>query len=226
MKPADPFPGLLHAFFYDRLVEQRNLSTDTVRSYRDTWRLFLRFVAARHQRAVASLTLVDLNATEVAAFLQHCERERGVSIGTRNCRLAALRGFFRFVAERQPTAIAQCTQVLQIPTKKGTKPAPAHLDLSEIEIRGRMLLGDWLFILFVDFAGFLICIRGNDETAVKPTSRAALLERSLRSLTASNSSNCFGSDLPAVVQTNGCRRQNERHPVVASSGSSGSRKAI
>jgi len=133
MKPADPFPGLLHAYFYDRLVEQRNLSADTVRSYRDAWRLFLRFVAARRQCAVATLTLADLNAAEVAAFLQHSERERKVSIGTRNCRLAALRGFFRFVAERQPTAIAQCSEVLQIPTKKGSKPAPAYLDLNEVE---------------------------------------------------------------------------------------------
>src|SRR5450755_1980645 len=108
MKPSDPFPGLLHAFFYERLVQQRNVSAHTVRSYRDTWRLFLRFVAARHRRTVAQLTLAELTAAEAAAFLQHSEDERKTSIGTRNCRLAALRSFFSFVAEREPTAIAQC----------------------------------------------------------------------------------------------------------------------
>lgn len=133
MKPADPFPGLLHAFFYERLVEQRNVSPHTVRSYRDTWRLFLRFAAARHKRAVAGLTLADLTASEVAAFLQHSELERKVSIGTRNCRLAALRSFFCFVAEREPAAIAQCTEVLHIPAKKAPKPAPQYLESSEIE---------------------------------------------------------------------------------------------
>lgn len=133
MKSNDPFPGLLHAFFYERLVQQRNVSAHTVRSYRDTWRLFLRFVAARHKRAVAGLTLAELTAAEVAAFLQHSEVERGDSVGTRNCRLAALRSFFHFVAEQEPAAIAQCVEVLNIPTKKAIKPAPWHLESSEIE---------------------------------------------------------------------------------------------
>src|ERR1039458_7871910 len=115
MKPVDPFPGLLRAFFYERLVEQRNVSAHTVRWYRDTWRLFLRFAAAHHQRAVVGLTLADLTAREVAAFLQHSEQERKVSIGTRNCRLAALRSFYGFVAEREPAAVAQCAEVRHIP---------------------------------------------------------------------------------------------------------------
>jgi site-specific recombinase XerD len=133
MKPQDPFPGLLHAFFYERLVQQRNVSAHTVRSYRDTWRLFLRFVAARQKRATACLTLTELTAAEVAAFLLYSETERGVSIGTRNCRLAALRSFFHFVAEREPTAIAQCAEILHIPSKKSIRPAPCYLESSEIE---------------------------------------------------------------------------------------------
>ncbi|WP_457102172.1 site-specific integrase, partial [Microbacterium sp. P5_E9] len=108
MKPANPFPGLLHAFFYERLVQQLNVSPHTVRSYRDTWRLFLRFAAERHNRTVAKLTLADLTANEVAAFLLNSEQARGVSVGTRNCRLAALRSFYSFVAEREPAAVAQC----------------------------------------------------------------------------------------------------------------------
>jgi integrase/recombinase XerC len=133
MKPIDPFPGLLHAFFYDRLVQQRNVSAHTVRSYRDTWRLFLRFVAARHKRTVAHLTLAELTASEVAAFLQHSQDVRKVSIGTRNCRLAALRSFFGFVAEREPAALVQCAEVLHIPTKKAPKHAPCYLEPSEVE---------------------------------------------------------------------------------------------
>jgi hypothetical protein len=35
------FPQLLHAFFHDWLVQQRNVSHHTVLSYRDSWRLFL-----------------------------------------------------------------------------------------------------------------------------------------------------------------------------------------
>jgi site-specific recombinase XerD len=133
MKPTDPFPGLLHAFFYTRLAQQRNVSAHTVRSYRDSWRLFLRFVAARHKRAVAQLTLAELTAAEVAAFLQHSEDERKTSIGTRNCRLTALRSFFAFVVEREPAALAQCAEVLHIPTKKTSKPAACYLEVGEVE---------------------------------------------------------------------------------------------
>jgi site-specific recombinase XerD len=65
---ANQFPQLLHAFFYDWLVQQRNVSHHTVLSYRDSWRLFLRFVAARKTKSVAKLGLTDLTAEEVLAF--------------------------------------------------------------------------------------------------------------------------------------------------------------
>jgi site-specific recombinase XerD len=114
MMLTDPFPRLLHAFFSEWMVEQRNASVHTIRSYRDTWRLFLRFVARRRKRTVARLILADLTAAEVKAFLQYTETERCDTIGTRNCRLSALRAFFSFVADREPTAIGQCAEVLNI----------------------------------------------------------------------------------------------------------------
>ena len=118
MKTTDPFPLLLHTFFYEWLVQQRNASVHTVRSYRDSWRLFLRFVAQQRKRTVAQLVLTDLTAADVSSFLRYTEQERGDTIGTRNCRLAALRSFFGFVAGREPTALAQCTAILQVPAKR------------------------------------------------------------------------------------------------------------
>jgi len=126
------FPHLLQAFFQEWLGGQRNLSRHTVLSYRDTWRLFLRFVASRHARAVAQLTLTDLTEAEVLAFLRHCEDDRHASIGTRNCRLAALRSFFTYIADREPTAAVQCAEVLRIPTKRGPMPALCYLDADEV----------------------------------------------------------------------------------------------
>lgn len=122
----------LHAFFHQWLAQQRNLSHHTVLSYRDTWRLFLQFVANRKRRSVSDLTMEDLTADEVLAFLRHSEEERKVTIGTRNCRLAALRSFFRFVADREPLAAVQCADVLRIPTKKAHQPAVNFLDADEV----------------------------------------------------------------------------------------------
>jgi site-specific recombinase XerD len=133
MKPATSFPRLLRAFFYERLVEQRNCSIHTVRSYRDTWRLFLRFAADRHRRRVAELDFGQLGAAEVSAFLQHVEQVRHDKIGTRNCRLAALRSFFTFAAEREPTCVATAAEVLNIPFKRGPLPHAQHLELEEID---------------------------------------------------------------------------------------------
>jgi len=131
MKPTS-FPALLHAFFHDWLGEQRNLSRHTVLSYRDTWRLFLRFASERHHRPIVDLSLPDLNATIVLAFLQHLEEKRKVTIGTRNCRLAALRAFFAFVAHREPSAMAQCAEIARIPTKKARRPAMCYLEADEV----------------------------------------------------------------------------------------------
>jgi site-specific recombinase XerD len=127
-----PFPQLLHAFFHDWLVQQRNVSHHTVLSYRDSWRLFLRFVAAQKKKSVAKLGMDDLTAVEVLAFLNDIEQVRKSSIGTRNCRLSALHGFFSFVADREPLAAAQCAAVLGIPTKRTTVPQIRDLDEEEI----------------------------------------------------------------------------------------------
>jgi len=129
---ANQFPLLLHAFFHDWLVQQRNVSHHTVLSYRDSWRLFLRFVAAQKTKSVARLGMDDLTAVEVLAFLKDIEQIRKSSIGTRNCRLSALHSFYRFVADREPLAAAQCAAVLRIPTKQA--PVVEVRDLDEDEI--------------------------------------------------------------------------------------------
>jgi site-specific recombinase XerD len=131
MKPT-PFPQLLHAFFHDWLVRQRNVSHHTVLSYRDSWRLFLRFVAGAKKKSVAKLALGDFMAEDVLAFLENIEQVRSASIGTRNCRLSALHSFFSFVADREPLVSAQCAAVLRIPTKQAPKPEICAMEEDEI----------------------------------------------------------------------------------------------
>ncbi len=133
MSGSSDLPRLLHGFFYEWAVQQRNLSPHTIRSYRDTWRLFLRFAAARAHHPVCELKIEDLSEIVVLAFLDHGERERHGSIGTRNCRLAALRAFFSFLAAREPGALALCTAVLHLPTKRAAHRALCYLDAPEVE---------------------------------------------------------------------------------------------
>src|SRR3546814_20376162 len=77
MTRSNPFPSLLRAFFQEWLVEQRSASVHTIRSYRDTWRLLLRFIAERKGGGVARVALADISADEVRAFPHHTEHGRG-----------------------------------------------------------------------------------------------------------------------------------------------------
>jgi site-specific recombinase XerD len=129
---SNSFTALLHAFFHEWMGNQKNLSRHTVHSYRDTWKLLLRFASERKRREIAELSLTDLRVGEVLAFLEHLERDRKVSIGTRNCRLAAIHSFFAFVAHREPLAIAQCAEIARIPVKKRARPAMCYMDAAEI----------------------------------------------------------------------------------------------
>lgn len=122
----------LHSYFHEWLRQQRGCSPHTVHLYRDTWRLFLRFVAAKRKAGVSALKLTDLDADQVRAFLQHCECDRKTSIATRNCRLAAIRSFYRFVADREPMAALQCAALLRIPVKRSTQNEPLHLESNEV----------------------------------------------------------------------------------------------
>lgn len=131
MKP-ESIASLLHAFFHEWMGKQRNLSHHTVCSYRDTWKLFLRFTSKHKRREIEELSLADLQADQVLAFLEHLEEDRKVSIGTRNCRLAAIHSFFSFVAHREPLAIAQCAEIARIPVKKMPRPAMCYMDTEEI----------------------------------------------------------------------------------------------
>lgn len=124
--------SLLHSFFHGWLVEQRSASRHTVISYRDAWRSFLRYVAACKHRPVAKLQVADLTATDLLAFLRDCEEQRKISIGTRNCRLAAIRSFFAFLLDREPLVAGQCADVLRIPMKRAPQRELCYLDEYEV----------------------------------------------------------------------------------------------
>ena len=96
----------LRAFFADHLPRVRGTSPHTIRSYRDSLVLLLRFVATRTQRSVIRLDLDDLGPQSVLAFLQHLELERHNSVATRNVRLAAVHAFFRYCAMEYPARLA------------------------------------------------------------------------------------------------------------------------
>ena len=131
-----PFPTkfatALRAFFAQHLPLTRGLSPRTVLSYRDTFVLLLRFLAARHGCGVVDLELQHLRVGDVLAFLDHLETERKNSVATRNARLAAIHAFARFLATRDPEPVEECQRLLAVPTKRGPTRAVDYLEGDEI----------------------------------------------------------------------------------------------
>jgi site-specific recombinase XerD len=112
------FASLLRRFFTDRLIGELGASPHTVASYRDTFRLLLRFAAERLQQSPSELRLEDLDTSFLGDFLTHLEVERRNGPRTRNNRLAALHAFFRYAALSEPAQALLCQRVLAIPAKR------------------------------------------------------------------------------------------------------------
>lgn len=123
----------LQAFFTERLIGQRRASPHTVAAYRDAFRLLLGYVADTTGTFPAQLDFADLGAETISAFLTHLEEVRGVSVTTRNARLAALRSMFRYASLRHPEHAQLIAQVLAIPAKRGDHVLVTFLTRPETE---------------------------------------------------------------------------------------------
>jgi site-specific recombinase XerD len=124
---------LLEAFFTERLIGQRHASEHTVAAYRDALCLLLRFAQSRTGRAPHKLTLEDLDASLIGAFLNYLEDDRGASVRTRNARLTAIRSLFSFASYRHPEHGALIQRVLAIPPKRTHKALVTYLTEEEAE---------------------------------------------------------------------------------------------
>jgi site-specific recombinase XerD len=134
IKNQEPnFQTLLQDFFCQRLINQQNASMRTVSSYRDTFRLLLRFLEKHLRKQPVAVTLDDLNAPCILAFLDHLEKKRKNSIRTRNARYAALRSFLKYAALRSPASLQTIQQTLAIPIKRFDKHYPEALSREEIQ---------------------------------------------------------------------------------------------
>jgi site-specific recombinase XerD len=156
MTPKTPLGPVLHSFFLDHLITVKGLRPSSVRSYRDTIRLLLLFLAAEKRSKVTRLTVGDLTFERVVGFLRHLEQDRGNHIRTRNQRLAAIHTLFEYVATRSPEMLMVCQQVAAIPTKRVPPPETRFLERDEVQqllqglpSRGRHALRDRALLLFL-----------------------------------------------------------------------------
>ena len=89
--------------------------------------------AERLRTTPSALTLEQLDAPFLLAFLEHLETDRKNNVRSRNARLAALESFARFVEYRVPACVDQVRRILAIPAKKGDEGLVGYLTQPEMQ---------------------------------------------------------------------------------------------
>jgi len=133
MTSSNELAAAIRDFFADHLPRLRGMSPHTLQSYRDSFKLFLRFLSMEMKRNVTVLNLDDLTPEHLIRFLQHLEDTRKNTTATRNVRLAAIHSFFRYLATRHPERLEHCQQILAIPFKRARNRTVEYLEYDEIE---------------------------------------------------------------------------------------------
>lgn len=123
----------LQTYFTTFAHTQRDLSANTITSYRDTWRMLLKFLTATLVVPTDALDFDAVTATNVTGFLNHLEQARGNTTRTRNARLTAIRSVLGRALPDHPEYAATITQVLAIPPKRTTRPVIAFLTPDEVD---------------------------------------------------------------------------------------------
>ncbi|TJX12761.1 integrase [Tissierella creatinini] len=110
------------------------LSTNTILSYRDMFRLLITFYESELSISPEKIQINNLNHDNILNFLKWLEENRGNSISTRNIRLASIHAFSRYLMKKEPSCMAEIQKILDIPYKKIRKGSIEYIDQDSMKI--------------------------------------------------------------------------------------------
>jgi site-specific recombinase XerD len=122
----------IHQFFDHYLSNIRGMSHHTIRSYRDTFKLFLPFAAKYYGIKVKSLRLEHISSELIIAFLDDLQRNRHNLPKTRNLRLATLKSFGKMIRLVYPDHREVAEKIIHIPQKRSHRSLVGFLYQEEI----------------------------------------------------------------------------------------------
>jgi integrase/recombinase XerD len=123
---------LITRFFVSYLANERGVSQNTIESYSDTLRLFIKHLCKKHGKQPENLSLEMLDPEATLDFLDHLERDRNNSPSTRNQRLAALKSFLHYAARENPELMLPNERIQAIRSKKTDHKPPPSLDVEQV----------------------------------------------------------------------------------------------
>lgn len=134
MNKSDEFPFYTTKFFGSYLPGNRNVSPNTIVSYRDAFSKLLAYMRDCCSIDPDKIKFKDLDRDTIGNFLDYLENDQNCSLATRNQRLAALKSFFRFVEVERPDLLLKCQTILTIRNKSAPKPVIEYLNHDEIKL--------------------------------------------------------------------------------------------
>jgi integrase/recombinase XerD len=120
-------------FLLEYITAEKNFSRNTQKSYRDTVRLLVLFLAAMMGKRADELLVADLSASHLREFLKYIQEHRRCSTATRNQRLAAVHALARYIGQHSPESLAWCAEIHGVPFKRTTRLPVPYLEKNEID---------------------------------------------------------------------------------------------
>lgn len=131
-KPTD-FACCLSEFLTENLAGTRNLSPNTIKSYRDVYKLFIEYMETRCSKKADKIMIKNFTKEVIEQFLAWLETDRENSINTRNQRLAAIHALARYIQVQKPEYMFECQRILSIPNKRYHKKPIGYLQTDEMK---------------------------------------------------------------------------------------------
>ena len=125
-KPTD-FAVNLNKYFTVYLPGHCNLSSNTIRSYADTFSLLVEFCDEHLSIPPEKLILDKVKLEVIDGFMTWLETERKNAPSTRRQRLAALHSFFRYMQMAEPSRMVEWQRILALKLPKSPKKQPNHI---------------------------------------------------------------------------------------------------
>lgn len=132
MKNND-FQRLLQNFFLEWMMNQKKVSPSTIQSYKDTFRILLKYTRDEMGVKTDSINMQTLNADAIVGFLNYLVNDRKNKLKTVNNRLAAIKSFMEYVSYECPEHLEVIRKVKAIPFRKVEKKEVSYLTKEEME---------------------------------------------------------------------------------------------
>ena len=132
MKSKD-FAEYLSEYFLKYAPRQTGYSINTIKSYRDTFTVFLRYLNDKLRIKPERLTFERISKKMIEEFLIWLEKDKRCSVATRNQRLAAIHAFFRYVQIEAPENLNLVNLILSITSKKVADSSISYLTIDAVK---------------------------------------------------------------------------------------------